>query len=334
MSKQSGGANPRRGFEYQDYAAAYYFLCSDIHTIRNRPLELHVEEFDADFSFYLRSDYTHEHHFESKSKEHSEIKWGDFKTNILTEYADIYDEYVADTAHFHTVTSGTFATDVHQLFELAEKLREGRLSWSLLETKHGRTLLDPLKSELDIDDDDFYYLIWGLHGHSPTKDELELKIEKYLRQFAPTRFTSARKLILDEVHEPTGVIRREDLEDAANVSFDEQKHSSGESTSRNVQKLREEAEEMKSKYSGASANRQTIIEDRENSRAYGEALSDSADGDITESQLETHTTHIDTDFERLDKLEKEKAEIKRSISEGLEILLDMDESYSEGDSYE
>ena len=329
MSTESGGGPPRRGFAYQDYAAAYFFV-SDEPTFRaDNPLELHIEQDDADFSYFIRnSDREVAHYFEVKEKQQGELKWSELKNSILPEFVSILNNSPrhSDTSCFHTVVNTAFARKVASLHDDANDLRNGE-SWPALSTRRERRY-DKIRNATELQDDEesFYSLLWGLFGHTISQSELESRLEGYLRDCAPRKHRMAKRVILNEIHETdTGIIRRDELEDKIGVRLKPLEDStSGDSTE--PQHLREEVTKISETYPLKEEETGTIASDKSSSQEYVEWLSE--DADVDESVVETHATHLEEVFEERIELERRKSELDHSIGQITNTLLGLDDSTS------
>lgn len=335
MSEESGGGAPRRGFNFQDYAAAYFFV-SDEPTFRAaQPLELHIEQDGSDFSYFIRnSDNEIAHYFEVKEKQEGELKWSKFKNSILPEFASIMEDSprFSDTTIFHTVVNTAFARKIGNLHDDAEKLRQGQLSWPGLSTRRERRY-DTIRSATDLEDDEegFYRLIWGLFGHAISESELDSRLESYLRSCAPRKHRMAKQVILNEIHETdTGIIRRDELEEEIGFTLKPLDDStSGDTTE--PQHLRGEVENISQSYPSKEDRTSELVADKSSTQEYVEWLSEEAGAD--ESVVETHGTHLEEAFEERIEIERRKSELDHSIGQITNTLLDLDDSTSsEGDA--
>jgi len=331
MSQESGGAAPRRGFTYQDYAAAYFFV-SDEPTFRSEhPLELHIEQDDSDFVYFIRnSDGEIAHYFEVKEKQKGELKWNKFKNDILTEFTSIIKDSPRhfDTGVFHTVVNTAFARKIANLHDDAKSLRHGQNSWPALSTRRERRY-DTIRNAVGLEDQEsiFYDLIWGLFGHAISKSELDSRLENYLRDCSPRKHRKAKQIILNQIHEmDTGIIRRDELE--KKIGFDLVPHNdSTSSTSADLSELQDNVESISDRYSTQSEQISDVASDKATAQGYAERLSENADS-VDDSVVETHATQLEEIFEERIELEKRKSELDHSISRITSSLIDLDDSTS------
>lgn len=330
MSQESGGAAPRRGFTYQDYAAAYFFL-SDEPSFRSKdPLELHIEQDDSDFSYFIRnSDGEIAHYFEVKEKREGELKWNKFKNDVLAEFASIIRDSPRhyDTGVFHTVINTAFARKIARLHNDAKSLRSGQESWPALSTRRERRY-DTIRNAVELDDESkFYNLIWGLFGHTIAKSELDSRIENYLRDCSPRKHRKAKQIILNRIHEmDTGVIRRDKIE--RDIGFDLAPHNDSTSgSSADIGDIQNEVESISNQYSSQSDQVSKVASDQSITQKYVERLSEE-DDTVDETVVETHAAQLDEVFEERIELEKRKSELDHSIGRITDTLVDLEDSTS------
>lgn len=339
MSEEAGGASPRRGFRYQDLAAAYYFITDYPDFLPKRPEKLYIERFDSDFAFILeQDDGKSQHYFEAKYIETGELKWGDkFKSSVFPEFYRINSKYVEDEpgeiAYFHLVTNGAAATRVSHFIENAEYLRKGT-RWVVFKKRYSRDelskLLSGIQSNTEIkndddvaaasDKDDLYRTVWGLHLHTPTKDELELKLENYLRRCSPARFREPMRVIVNEIADTgSGIIERRELEEKAQISLDPQGGGTSPASTKSQERLHSEVEEIASSRSGSSPNTPQIRQERENVREFGNRLKSHPDTD--QITIDAATETADELYGKLEEEAREKAATESQISQQIGILL-------------
>ncbi|GGN96740.1 hypothetical protein [Haloarcula pellucida] len=339
MPEEAGGASPRRGFRYQDLAAAFYFLTDYPEFLPKKPEKLHIERFDSDFAFVLEDDCgKSQHYFEVKFVETGELKWGGkFKSSVFPEFYRINSKHAEkggeDIALFHLVTNGAAATRVNNFIENSEYLRNGT-PWATFKKKYSRNelskLLSGIQSNKEIkndgevipasDVDDLYRTVWGLHLHTPTKAELELKIEKYLRRCSPARFKEPMNLILDEIADTgSGVLERRELEEKAQISLDPRDSGTSPSNTKNQEELHSEVEEIGSSRSESTPNTPQIRQERENVRELGERLKNHPETDrIT---IEAATETVDELYGKLEEEAREKSATESQIGQQIDTLL-------------
>jgi|GEM_PF-2975941 len=339
MSEEAGGASPRRGFRYQDLAAAYYFITDFPDFLPEQPEKLYIERFDSDFAFVLEDDSgKHQHYFEIKHIESGELKWGSkFKNSIFPEFYRVYEKHAetgpTDSAFFHTVTNGAAATRVSKFIENSEYLRKGT-KWAVFKTRYSRDELSKLISGIESndeiendtgvvstsDEDDLFPVIWGLYLHTPTKDELEFKLKSYLRRCSPARFKEPLRLIVDEISNTgSGIIKRRELEDIADISLNPQSQGTSPANSKKQEELHSELESISSSRSESTPNTPEIRQERENVREFGERLKNHPDTDrIT---IEAATETADELYEKLEEEAREISATESQIGQQIDSLL-------------
>jgi len=236
MTEASGGEPVREGMSYQDLAATTFFVTDEL-GLEEKPLNLHIERNHADFSFAIHTDdYSKGHYFESKYRGAGKIQWAsDFRDSIFEEFADIHESRADhnDINFYHLVTNVDLDRSVKSLIEDAEKIRGRDWTWSTFETRHERTNLSPLEDRLDYEDyQEFVDLAAGLTAHTPTEDELEEKLEKYIKKCSPGSYTTPMETILEKVSNVSGgVIRLRELEDAVGFKLEPTSSSTSVSSS-------------------------------------------------------------------------------------------------------
>lgn len=329
MVSESGGKNPREGFRYQDYVAACFFITNigSTHSSDNSPAELHIEQEDADFSYFIRdSDREIGHYFEVKHKESGELKWSTYKNNVLTEFSKIYkaDERATDVDSFHTVVNTTFARRINDLLEDAEKLRVGEYNTLGLWNRREREYKSTLKSELPFDDpNELLSLIRFLVGHSFSEEFLDNKLEEFLEKCNPRSPRRSKRIVLQEINDiSSGVISRSDLEDEIEHKLEPVQSSSSSSNIdseelwSNLQRIRSELPQE---------NRRDIYDE---ARIHAKELSNQIDSDdpITDERVETETSGVVSSSESLLDISKDMTEKEHTLSKHLDSLLELTEA--------
>lgn len=339
MPKEAGGASPRRGFRYQDLAAAFYFITDYPEFLPQKPERLYIERFDSDFTFVLEQDGgKSQHYFEVKYVETGELKWGDkFKNSVFPEFYRVSSKHAEedrdDSAFFHLITNGAAATRVSNFVENAEYLR-GDTRWEVFKARYSRDelskLLSGIQSNKVIENDDkvtpasdvneLYRTVWGLHLHTPTKDELELKLENYLRRCSPAQFKKPMRVIIDKISDiGSGVIDRRDLEEYAEISLDPQDGGTSPANTKSQEVLHSEVEAIGSSRSESTPNTPQIRQERENIREFGERLKDHPETD--QITIESATETADELYRKLEEEEREKASTEVQIGQQIDLLL-------------
>lgn len=329
MSTESGGAAPRRGFDFQDYAAAYFFI-SDEPTFRiDRPLELHIEEDDTDFSYIIRNtDNEVAHHFEAKEKQNGELKWSKFKNSILPEFASVMAEYprYSDVSCFHTVTNTAFASKIADLHNDGKSLRSGSETWPILSTRNSR-IYNIVGNATGLSDDEnaLYKLLWGLHGHAISKSEIDTRLTNYLRDCTPRKHRMAKRVILNEIHETdSGILNIDDFEAKIGATLKPVEDTTRGDTTDPV-RLRENIEEISQSYTSES-NLNRLASDKSSISEYIEHMYE--ESGVDESVVETHGAQLQEVFDERIELERRKSELNTSISQVTGEILDLDDSTS------
>lgn len=333
MREDAGGAAPREGFEYQDVAAAYFFLTDEPRFRSEAPLELWVEKYDSDFAYYIHyDDHDKEHFFEIKYRGSGDYKLSDFYST-LSEFSKISNEHADpnNTSSYHLVTNASFGTKLDTLLSDAKNLRNRTTTWqNVIDKKlYQRRNENQLKSNTDLDEGELFNLIQGLYGHKKSKERMINSIETYVRNCnSPGKFVTPTKLILQKIGEKSsGVIRRDELAEAADISLTKRSKSSKSSDSRSTEGLAETIGTMADEYSSPDTDPNDI---REQKNAVAEFTGRIIDNDDEgNSPLESQSVGLQNDLENLIELKEEEERVKYGISRKADRLIDRTEYNSQ-----
>lgn len=339
MPEKSAGAAPQEGFQYQRRAAAYFFLTGDIIDFSGIIEKLYIEKHHADFSFIIEQDERFKKHFfESKYKTTGELKWNTFKESVFPEFYRISEKH-SDSAnknrtYFHLVTNGSVADSIADLAEDAELMRHGT-PWGTFESIHGREVIDKLKSGIESnevvqndesvdmpeDRDDLHTPLWGLVINTPTLEEVEAKIENYLRDCSPGNFTRPKLRILEEIQkEGSLLVKRRDLQDKIDIQLNKLSQTTTPSNNKTFGDLKGELNVMSDEFNSSSPRTPKIKQNREDVREFSERLNKLPNTD--ETTVESASEILDDQLSKLEEIEKDKYETEAQISAQLDLLLD------------
>lgn len=348
MSEESAGAPPQRGFYFQNLGATYRLIVEDAENIPRRPTEIRTEHEDADFLFDLSMQGgKHHHYYESKFKESGEVKWRKFKTSIFPELYKIHKKYLPEPDHhvgwYHVVTNGSFASGSSKLSDIQEictNLR-GKKKWGVIKAKHERKILDPLVSAIKSSDktdgadismpdcpDHIYEVLYGLYFEVHSKRELELEITDYLRDVAPTNFTSAKNHVLKEVcSSPGEVIRREDIAKELDLKL-RRGSASATNETQTMAELRSKATQERQRMAQSSYDDIKISDRKEQVEEYARRVRRETESNIGNNAEDA----VSEDYEELKSLERKIVSTENRAADHIEQIQREDPGFSmEGD---
>lgn len=326
-----GGPGARRGFSYQDYAAAYYFLKEE------DAYELKVEK-DADFTCIIRGrGERYNFHFQAKSKEKKHITWTYFKekiaptmTELIGDYQSLQEKGEAEVIprFFVVMNCNTNDTLSEFLDDLKEFQRE-RLTWKMLKSSRGhKGKIERLRKEMEVGESEVFLFLRSLQFDKRTKGEFNSEISKILKDCHIGRWSEGKEKLLRKIRDTDeGIFSKEEIEDILGFNISRRGESSSkhnfEELSRKVDRIKEDKEEKAENYSGNITKERKIVGE------YIQQLEEKSE--INEHAIEAHATHVDDDFSELADVEKKKANLSHSISKGLENLKDEEENVVESD---
>lgn len=323
MMDEAGGATSRRGQDYQNYAAAYFFLSNESAT------ELQIERFDSDFAFfYYKDEFHYKHFFEIKSREKSHFTWSNFKNEVVDEFGRIIKDHVDSEVapRFHLVTNTKLNRSLHDFYTDIKRLQEGNMSWSTFESQHGRTKVEAIKQKADIDDHEVQILLANSCCHEYSKKELITEIEEFLRKRNPVNYRKPARVIKQMIEEvDSGVITKRDFEKEIEFSLTKFSDTTSAEYS-DPEEQREAVSQVKNRHSSADVDITSPVLDKQKSLEYAEAIQgrESTNNTVVESL----GTRIEERFSELEEIRVQERGIRQEIGSDLEDLLDMDDSTS------
>lgn len=350
MPDKSGGADPQRGFRYQNLAAAYFLVTDEPEFLRKNPSLMRIEQDDGDFHFKIHYDDRIDHHFfEVKYKQKGEIKWNKFKKDVVPEFYRISETQISESedtqAYFHLVTNGAAAGKIHNLVEASDKLRDTSYTWSTFTTEQERRHLNPIKDQLGRDSqietadeidspdsiEDLLEVVWGLMLHTPTEYELKSEIDDFLRDIYPGDFSRIREDIVGYISENVdGVVHRDDLKEDLGISLSDRESKTGPASNRGREELRREVEDIREDKTNVGLNDSKIEKERETVQLYSERVKETTGSD--ETIVDAAWEAVDEDFEDLKKIEERKADVTNRIDERLDTITNQEDRTSTSDN--
>lgn len=332
MPRESGGAAPRRGFSYQDVAAAYFFVTDRPDFISQRPLELHIEQFDSDFTFFIRHDeFDEEHYFEVKYRESGDISLADYYS-LLSDFSDIQREYAdSDNAsYYHLVTNASFGYKLNALFDDAKDLRRNIHAWSRIKDKtlYQQRSVNQLEENTELEDASLATLVRGLYGHRKSKEHMVEALFEFVRQCnSPGRFREPAHLILHEINEKdSGVVRRKELESVSDSSLEKQSDSTESSATRSTDELIGDLRGMAEEFSNPSVETARLQKGRETTISLTERMLNR--DDLSDRVVESQASGLEEDISSLIDIKEEEERLKYGVSQKAERFLNLIESDS------
>lgn len=327
MTDEAGGAAPRRGFNYQDIAASYFFITEKPDFIDKCPLELHIEKFDSDFAYFIRyDDHDEEHFFEAKYRESGKFSIGDFY-NILSDFSTIANEFADpdNVTFYHLVTNLSFGTKLNGLFKDAKKLRNSINAWSQIKEKrvYQQRNVNQLEDNTDLSDPELAVLFSRIYGHHLSKERMIQGIEDYVRKCnSPGNFSKPTQLILRTISQKdSGVIRREKLEKVSNASLRKRQESTKSPTGKSTAEIVDKLKGMANELSTPSVDTQSLHERKQETVEFtGRMLSKE---DVPEEVAESQGTSLEEDLGRLIDLKEQEEQLKFGISQKTERFIDL-----------
>ncbi|MFD1515136.1 hypothetical protein [Halomarina rubra] len=339
MADEAGGAAPRRGFRFQDLAAAFFFITDYPDIFPHSPETLHVERYDSDFAFRMESDGgSVDHFFEVKHIKAGELKWGDkFKSEVFPEFYRISEKHAStgkkDQSFYHLVTNGAVSSRISGFAEDTASLRYGT-HWEVIKEKRGRKDITNLLSGVnsnsvvendeEVDDADdidaLYRPLWGLEVHTPSEEELKAKLENYLRKCSPTRFRGPMAVILDVISdESSGAIRKADLEEKIGFRLDGGSSTATSAETMSTSELQANAKDISQSYSSNAPDTPRLKRERDIIRELGNRASKSPGSDPY--AVESAQELADEQLSKLMDLEQETAATETQAQQQIDIML-------------
>jgi hypothetical protein len=223
MGEEKGGEAARAGFQYQDVAAAYYFITDKPEFMQKLPLELMIED-DDDFNYSITfDDYSARHYFQAKMRGTGCFNLSDFKDAFKSFSEFVEDPNEDEQYHFHLVTNLSFGNNMASLIEDAKKCRQGRLKYDDIidKTHYQQRNVNQLAdySGFSKNSGSLKRLVWGTYGHSKTKELMKSKIEDFIREAnGPGQERRATQEIINKIHQTdSGPITRHEFEELTDM---------------------------------------------------------------------------------------------------------------------
>ncbi|MCT9095292.1 hypothetical protein [Haloarchaeobius sp. HME9146] len=324
MTQEGGGAPQRRGQEYQDLAAAYYFLRDESAN------SLHIEKHHADFAFFYHDgEYKRKFYFEAKSRKRGQITWSYFSKNIAPNLEKVFiEEETTDETIKNVVLVSNVQVQqkIGKLVDDIRRLRDGAIGWNVLSTKHERKIIDSLVDDLEEESKYIEELLRGFDFKHHTKKELIHGIEEYLRECSPGKARFGRKKIIDKIESiDSGTVTREELQNAAGFRLKRLEHSTN-SSGQTPEELQSAAQEVHSKYGPDNIEVDEPARSKEDILDYAEYLR--GKDKVDEVLLETLESRTEENFEELQRLREQERRTETELSQDIGKLIDMDDSTS------
>lgn len=320
----NGGEIARRGFIYQDWAAAYYF-------ITNENFEhLKIEE-DDDFSMFKR----HEEpsvlrFFQAKSSNSGSLGWTKFRKKIIPNFYLLCEEYTDEDNQlmFEIVSNYKPSDNLKTFLDGLDELRRDKRRYEPFRNQFDRRvtqLRETIKNETgieEIDDDIFNQLLSCTRYNFHSLDEFASQFESYISDCKGGRKDYAQNTILKEIRSTdSGTISKRELEKDIGFNLEVVENSTTPST--NSQKLRSEAKDVYQEYNEEDIDVSKPARDKERMTEYFELV---GKGDRDENiEIEVSESNIKQGLEQAEQARRNYHAAIQDITRGFENLFEIDE---------
>lgn len=316
-----GGAVAKRGFVYQDWAAAHRFLLDNVDKIR-------IESLD-DFSYRLYdNDYEELHIFQAKTSNSGGMKWGFFKENIFPNFYNIAETENTDENRLMFHISANYRPDGHFLRFLndVDRLRERRISYSKFEDMQGKRL-GVLERKIEREEGVEYEeeiitsILSGLVYDFKVLDQLEKEVVDFIRRCQTPSVDTVVDTILNKFHEkPSGTIFRRDIERSAGIYL-EPPNQTTKSRNTNADELRSKA---KSIYQRRNSNTYNISQSKKDETVIEDYAAYLSETDADSIEVETAESTARSAVSDEEEIVRNLQQVNQQAIIGLRELFDVD----------
>lgn len=323
----NGGEIARKGFIYQDWAAAHQFLTDE--DVDQLNIEVH-----DDFSiFRFDEDPTFRQFFQAKSSNSGSLSWTTFRTSIVPNFYEICDEFHSEeeVLSFEIVANYKPSDQLHTFISDLEKVRDERISVEAFRGRHDR-LVDALEStigsQLDIDDVDdnvFNQLLGGLRFRFFAIDTLVSEVESFIEGCQGGRKDYTRDTLLARIRNTdSGTISKRDIERDIGYRL-EQVDQSTTNYTRSPTEIRSDAKTVFQDYNQEEVEVSKPQKDESKVEAYFDLVGNQTTSEGEEVELEVSESNIREGLERAEQAKRKYESAIQDITRGFEDLFKIDD---------
>lgn len=323
----NGGEIARKGFIYQDWATAFYFITNE--DVDQVNIELH-----DDFSiFRLDKDPTVRRFFQAKSSDQGSLSWTKFRTSILPNFYTICEEFHHEQENliFEIVANQKPSSQLKQFIESLQKLRDERISEDTFRTRNDR-LVDALESTIEnkndigeINIDVFNQLLGGIHFRFHGIGELVSEVERFIESCQGGRKKYARNTVLEAIRDTSsGTISKRSLERDIGYRLETVQQSTSNYAG-SPDKIRSEAQDVYSNYADEDVNVTQPAKDKRKATNYFDLVGTQTSSDGEEIELEVSESNIREGFEKAEQAKRDYQAAIQDVTRGFENLFNLDD---------
>ncbi|TKX70959.1 dsDNA nuclease domain-containing protein [Halorubrum sp. GN11GM_10-3_MGM] len=329
----NGGEIARRGFKYQDWATAYYFLTDEEAT------QVNIEVHD-DFSiFHHDKEPTSRQFFQAKTSDVGSMSWTLFREKIIPNFYEICSEFRSEEENlsFVIVADHNPSRQLNTFIQGIEKLRDNRISTEVFRTRNDR-LMDALNSNIErshdldeVDDEVINQMLGGLYYQFHSIDELVTQVRSYIRDCQGGRTDYAVDHVLEAIRDTeSGTVTKRSIEKDIGHRLERVSQSTTNFTGSPTE-IRANAQEMYNDYSAEEIDVAKPAKDKGQTQNYIDLLESKIDSEDEEVELEVTESNIEQGFEIAEEAKQDYQRAVDDISRGLENLFELDPEF-EGDN--
>ena len=329
----NGGEIARRGFRYQDWATAYYFLINEDVT------EVNIEVHD-DFSiFYRDKDPTHRQFFQAKSSDVGSMSWTKFRETIIPNFYEICSEFRSEEENLSFVIIANYnpSQRLNGFIQDIEKLRDNRISAEAFRTRNER-LMDTITSNIkrsndldEVEDEVINQMLGGLFYRFHGVDELVTKVRSYIRECQGGHTERSMDRVLRAIRDTdSGTVTKRSIEKDINHRLERVSQSSTNYTG-DPAEIRSNARNMYNDYSTEEIDVSKPVKDKRRTQNYIDLLESKIADNDEQVELEVTESSIEQGFETAEEAKQNYQQAVDDINRGLENLFELDPKVEEDD---
>lgn len=321
-----GGEIARRGFKYQDWATAYYFLIDEDAT------QINIERHD-DFSiFHPDEQPTHRQFFQAKTSGEGSMSWTLFRRKIIPNFYEISSEFRSEEEKlsFVIVANHNPSQQLNKFIEGIEKLRDNRISSEAFRTRNER-LMNGLTSSIkksndvhEVDDEVINQMLGGLYYRFHSIDELVSQVESYIKDCQGGNTERSVDRVLQAIRNTdSGTVTKRSIEQ----DIDHRLERISQSTTNyngSPGKIRSNSQKMYNDYSTEDIDVSKPAKAKRKTQNYVDLLESKIDQDDEQVELEVAESNIKQGFEIDEEARQNRHRAVDKITRNFERLFELD----------
>ena len=331
----NGGEIARRGFKYQDWATAYYFLRDEDAT------QVNIEVHD-DFSIFHHDDEpTSRQFFQAKTSDVGSMSWTLFRQKIIPNFYEICSEFRSEEENlsFVIIANHNPSQQLDTFIQGIEKLRDNRITPEVFRTRNER-LMDALTSNIErsndldeVDDEVINQMLGGLYYRFHSIDELVAEVRSYIKDCQGGHTDRSIDRVLEAIRNTdSGTVTKRSIERDIGHRLERVSQSTTNYTG-SPTKIRSDAQDMYNDYSTEDIDVSKPAKDKRQTQNYIDLLESRIDGENEQVELEVTESSIEQGFDIAEEAKQNYQRAVDDISRGLENLFELDPDI-EGDENE